>query len=304
MINRKLTVLIDKEKCIGCGACIPVCPAKNFSLKDGKAELSGAHSLHCGHCEAVCPTGAISSSGVEEEAQNFKSFAFDKSWLSPDDCDINQVVRLMGARRSCRDYTEEPVSRDILEDLVKAAIMAPSGTNSQRWTFTIIPDRESLLTLGKRIRTFFKKLNGLAESWLLRNGIKLLGQFQLDDYYKRYYKTIKEGIAESETKGADRLWHGARAAIIVGSQAGASCGQEDALLAAQNILLAAHSLGLGSCLIGFAVAAMGNDKAIQTSLGIPKEEKVYAVVALGHTKEKYHLCAGRKMPLIRYWQKK
>ena len=57
----------------------------------------------------------------------------------------------------------------------------------------------------------------------------------------------------------DRLFHGAAAAILVTGRRQASCPAEDALLATQNILLAAHAMGLGSCLIGFAVEAMRRD---------------------------------------------
>ena len=48
----------------------------------------------------------------------------------------------------------------------------------------------------------------------------------------------------------DQLFHGSTAAILTGSNPGVSCPAEDAPLATQNILLAAHSIGLGSCLIG------------------------------------------------------
>ena len=53
-------------------------------------------------------------------------------------------------------------------------------------------------------------------------------------------------------------------------------------------------MGLGSCLIGFAVAAMGRDRRIQRSIGIPEEEEVHAVIALGYPDESYCRVAGRK----------
>jgi len=58
------------------------------------------------------------------------------------------------------------------------------------------------------------------------------------------------------------------AVIVVGSNRG-SCPAEDALLATQNILLGAHALGLGTCLIGFAVSAMQKDVRIKDLLKIP-----------------------------------
>jgi nitroreductase len=75
---------------------------------------------------------------------------------------------------------------------------------------------------------------------------------------------------------------------------------EDALLATQNILLGAHSMGLGTCLVGFAVAALQKDPDIKATLGIPPHEPVYSVIALGHPDETYVHQAGRKKPLMRW----
>ena len=75
---------------------------------------------------------------------------------------------------------------------------------------------------------------------------------------------------------------------------------EDALLATQNILLAAHAMGLGTCLIGFAVSAMQKDSRIKDLLKIPREENVHAVIALGHPAVTYLRLAGRKKAVSRF----
>ena len=75
---------------------------------------------------------------------------------------------------------------------------------------------------------------------------------------------------------------------------------EDALLASQNILLGAHSLGLGSCIIGFAVEAIKRDRQIRKLLQIPNYESVYAVIALGYPAEKYQRTGLRKKIVPRY----
>jgi nitroreductase len=96
------------------------------------------------------------------------------------------------------------------------------------------------------------------------------------------------------------LFHGAPAAIVVGSVPGGSCPAEDALLATQNILLGAHALGLGTCLIGFAVSAMARDARIKDLLGIPRRESVHAVVAVGHPAVAYQRLTGRKRAAARF----
>jgi len=54
-----MPVKIDKEKCVGCEACVDVCPVSAIKMKDGKAVV-GDECVDCGACVSQCPTGAIS----------------------------------------------------------------------------------------------------------------------------------------------------------------------------------------------------------------------------------------------------
>jgi len=53
-------MIINKEKCIGCGTCLGVCPVEAISMgDDGKAFIDQATCLKCGACASVCPVEAI-----------------------------------------------------------------------------------------------------------------------------------------------------------------------------------------------------------------------------------------------------
>ena len=293
-MDRQVTTFIDPERCIGCGACVSVCPSGTLTLLDGKARVTGTASLGCGHCEAVCPTEAVRVGAITEEATRFRTVSIDRSWLPHGRYDAAGLIRLMGSRRSCRQYTGAPVDPAVLEDLVRAGVLAPSGTNSQQWTFTLLCGRKDVEALGERVGRFFERLNRMSEKPWLRGLLKLVGKPELDRYHREYAETVKAALREHAESGVDRLFHGATAAIVVGSKPGATCPSEDALLATQNILLAAHAMGLGTCLIGFAVAAMKKDPSIGRFLGIPEQEAVHAVIALGHPSETWQRIAGRK----------
>jgi len=225
---------------------------------------------------------------------DFATFQENDAWLRWGNFSIVDLVRVMRSRRSCRNYTADPVPRPLLEDLVKIGTTAPSGSNSQKWTFTVLTTRQEVEIFGTAIARFFKRLNRLAASRVARMCSWLFAGDALGSYFRHHHETVRQGLIAWETEGRDILFHGAPAAIIIGSSPGGSCPKEDALMAAQNILLAAHAMGLGTCMIGYAVAAMNRDGRLKKLLAIPATETIQAVIVLGYPDVEYCHLAGRK----------
>lgn len=286
-------VSIDLQKCTGCGVCAAICPYRAIGMTAGRAEHDGQACFLCGHCLAVCPAEAIVLAGltpqlglvtIEEKCQA----------IAPGQYNGSELVALMRSRRSCRRYRESPVPLATLEDLVKIGTSAPSGTNSQGWNFGILPTRETVLALGSMVADYYRRLNRLAANPLLRGLLRVVGGDSLGRYYRNYFRSVAKALQQWDKEGADLLFHGATAAILVSGRRQASCPAEDCLLATQNILLAAHALGLGSCLIGFAVAAVRRAPMLRKAMMIPADEELYSVIALGWPAVTYHRPAGRK----------
>ncbi|MBN1389388.1 MAG: 4Fe-4S binding protein [Candidatus Thermoplasmatota archaeon] len=55
-----MAVKIDKNTCIGCGACVETCPVQALSMVDGKADVDPETCVDCGACVGVCPVQALS----------------------------------------------------------------------------------------------------------------------------------------------------------------------------------------------------------------------------------------------------
>jgi len=287
-MSNTVTTKIDSEKCIGCGNCIRVCPQDTISMVDGRARVTGKTSLNCGHCEAICPTGAVTVGGLEPSMHEFSGFQMDRNWLPFGSGGTADLARLMASRRSTRNYRNTPVPESVLTDLVKIGCLAPSGTNCQLWTYTILRNRQELVHVGRLTTDFFSKLNRLA-----RNPLARLFSAQLRTYHREYAAQVEEGISEFRSGGRDMLFHGAPAAIVIGSRPGASCAGEDALLASQNILLAAHTMGYGTCLIGMVVEAARRQPRIRRALGIQEGEQIHSVIVIGEPDEPWRRVAGR-----------
>ena len=57
------TLILDKEKCIGCSLCTEVCPQAVFEMQDNKAQIVDFNAcMECGACVNNCPSQAISVS--------------------------------------------------------------------------------------------------------------------------------------------------------------------------------------------------------------------------------------------------
>lgn len=302
MIDRTVTVAVEADQCVGCEACLRLCPSDTLSMVGEKAAVTGTQSLNCGHCEAVCPTAAIRVAALDNAVLDFETFRHGPEWMPPGSFPLGELVRLMRSRRSCRNFRRKAVPRSLLRDLVRIGQTAPSGSNCQAWTFTVLPSREAVMRLTAAIGDYFLRLNRLAGNRLLRWALKCLGRPELDFYYRNYAQAIGDGIEAYRRTGEDRLFHGAPALILVGARAGAACPAEDALLATQNMLLGAHAMGLGTCLIGFAVAAFQREAALKKMLRIPRDETVYAAIALGFADEAYVRLPGRKAAPVRFWE--
>ena len=105
-------IVIDKEKCIGCGLCAADCPAEKLAVENGKAVYT-PECIQCGHCVAVCPRAAVSipeydMADVEE---------YDRETFTVDPAVFLRAVKF---RRSIRNYREKSISREVLGRILEA----------------------------------------------------------------------------------------------------------------------------------------------------------------------------------------
>ena len=126
---------IDTASCIRCGKCVKVCPA--WIMTQAKpGDPIGLRNIDscivCGHCAAVCPTGSVRHSSFPPD----KIHPIDRNGLpSPE-----QVLLLCKARRSNRALSDRPVPQEAIDRILEAAHRAPTASNRQEVSFTVITD--------------------------------------------------------------------------------------------------------------------------------------------------------------------
>lgn len=181
--------------------------------------------------------------------------------------ELDQAIR---ERRSIRRFTGESVPRELLEELVELACWAPSASNRQDWRFTVVETAAIRQQVVEAVDARWREISTVSNA--VNEGLR---------EYSSHFSSFRHApvlvavdikrtpvfLEEATGKLAERL---------TGSVTGAS-------MAIQNLLLAAHSRGLGSCVFTGCVAA---DREIARILGFPRQHGLLALVAVGWPAER------------------
>jgi len=191
---------------------------------------------------------------------------------------LGSNVSLMDAlakRASVREYAATPVSREMVGTLLAAAVRAPTAMHQEPWSFVVVQDRSVLRQISETAKPLF-----------------------LDELH-RSHRDRGGGAPSPFADPAFDIFHGAGTLIVI-------CGPErgpfvaaDCWLAAENLMLAAFTLGLGSCVIGSAVAAL-NTPQLREMLKIPAGVQAMAPIVVGHP-AKQAASTPRKAPTVLAW---
>ena len=98
-------MLVNKEKCVGCGLCARDCLRNTIFMRDGKAEIDVSGCIKCGHCIAVCPQDAVTLGSVENEKWDSDESGPDRG-NAPD---AEAFLDFLKFRRSIRQYKKQEI---------------------------------------------------------------------------------------------------------------------------------------------------------------------------------------------------
>lgn len=165
----------------------------------------------------------------------------------------NETLRNIKSRRSYRVFEPEQLRDGELEAVVEAGLYAPSAINQQPWHFTVIQNKDILRKMTEDIKEY-----------LLKSDNQHFQQLAKDENFN--------------------MFHGAPTAILVSGDMRAVMAEADCAAAVQNILLAAESMGIGSCWVDTPIYLFNSEKAEQwrKELKIPEVYKPLHGIALGY----------------------
>lgn len=285
---------VDRPVCTGCGDCARVCPNGVLEVRAGHAEVVDAwRCIACGHCVAVCPEEAV----THPEASPDGSPEYGPEPAVSSD-DLQQLIR---ERRSVRVFRDAPVTREQLLAIVEAGRYAPTGSNRQDVKYIILPDKEKVAELRGRVEGFLEKVSGMVKNPLLAPVLRMkLGRRGLDvmRYYAWGFSRYRAVPVEERRRSAYFPTPYAPSVIIAYAQSFDAVTSTNCSAALYACALKAHSLGLGTCFVGFIPATVNMDKGAREWLGIPEDCRAYGALVVGHPAVTYRRLVERKEPGI------
>ncbi|HDP80468.1 MAG TPA: 4Fe-4S dicluster domain-containing protein [Spirochaetes bacterium] len=290
------SVVIDYQKCTACGLCVAICKGAPLYMEGKKVKVDQARvfgCIGCGQCMAVCPRDCITVTGRAFSPEDViplppaaKRAGFDA------------LKNLMLSRRSVRKFKDKPVVRAVIEKIVDAVATAPMGLPPSDVEILVVDRKEKVREFAEDIIAVMAKskfLFGLAGRTLLR---PLFGKIFAETAATFIYPAISY-FEEALARGEDSLFYGAP--LVLYFHASPYADPVDAQVAATYAMLAAESLGLGSCMIGTPAYFIKYSGKLKEKYGIPPKNNQGIAVIFGHPAVKFRKALKRSLGGVRYY---
>lgn len=191
---------------------------------------------------------------------------FKKDWKAV----MNETIRVIKGRRSIRKFKAAQIPDSALQEILDCALLAPNARNQQKWHFTVIQKNDMLDMIA----------NMMKEN-MMNSGVEFLMEKAKDPNFDPF--------------------GGASTLILITADKTARFVEIDCAAAAENIMIASESLGLGSHIMASTELIFKSEESeeLKRKLGIPEGYDHICAIALGY-KDEEPLAKPRRKDVINY----
>lgn len=292
---------VDSEKCTrprgsSCQLCLDNCPfrAWEFEGDGGAPQQKGEYEcFSCYNCMVACPRDAISIDVSYHVDDGF--YATDphplpaKLPLEPKDADGNpdewtEIELAILNRRSVRNYKEDPVPDTIIRRVLEAGRFAPSAGNCQPWQFIVVTDKGLIEEMDEAV---YNIMSGMYNMYTNDEAVKnMAAGYEANPNPGLYDPRIMLGGAGGVAKRNLPVFLNAPAVVLIAGDERAISGAEiNVGICGENMILAANSLGIRACWVGFS-QVVNMVPPLRDKIGLKPPWTIRSSVVLGYPKFK------------------
>jgi len=274
-------VVIDDNKCKGCGDCIKICHESCMYLEKDKIKIDYEYCSACSQCIAICSKQALSWNG--NPPVKFSKVKFPTE---------EQINELFGQRRTIRHFQIDKPSKELVEEIVNYGMLAPSHHHDFR--IILVDDKRILGSIDDAVFRYNKRIyKYLYKPKIVRYLIKLISSPNIEKEFIRakpkLENSLKLGKAYSNMPPIIIL--------IVGDR-NLPLSTESAQYILYNIILYGMTRGVGSRLLVGNQWFLNKNHKLKKLLGIEKKERIYGTLGIGYTAVKFrNKVTGRNFPV-------
>ncbi len=281
----KAEIKINEEKCSGCGLCVSVCKDYGLKIENMKAGVSNTSifgCIGCGHCMAICPSGAIEIHGRTLSPKDLFDLPDKEKAAS-----YEQLLSLLQIRRSIREFKDTPLGNDLIEKILDAAQTAPMGLPPSDVNVLVLSSKDKVRAFAKDFCTYLEGMKWFVSDWFLSLMRPLWGKSN-DEMFRGFIKPLLHVYTENMQAGVNLVNYDAPLAMyFYGSP---YTDPADPIIAATYAMIAAETLGLGTCMLGAVhpLIQKGNRaKQFREAQGIRYASREGLFVIFGYPQVKY-----------------
>jgi nitroreductase/NAD-dependent dihydropyrimidine dehydrogenase PreA subunit len=285
---------VELDICGGCGHCVRICPDEVFVMNEGRPEVTEGSfigCIACGHCMMVCPTGAVTVSGRGAAPE-------DRTELPPKDrrATADQFEALLLWRRSVRRFQDREVDRAAIDRILEMTATAPMGIPPHLVGVVVFAGRDKVSAMVDEAAETFGQMAKQLNPLMLGLMRPFIGK-ESHHAMRAFVQPLLAFLAERHEQGQDVFVYDAPLVLLFHHAPGAEA--TDVAIATTYAMLAAESLGLGSCMIGSAVA-LDRDKRFKQRYGIPPKNKICLALAVGHPDVQFKRGVRRRLASVTF----
>jgi nitroreductase/NAD-dependent dihydropyrimidine dehydrogenase PreA subunit len=268
-------IFIEKELCKKDGLCAAICPLE-IIISPGPDRLPEPvpdfHKwcISCGHCVSICPTGALSHSGIPAD----QCIPVTDNLLPAP----GQFEYILRRRRSVRRFKEQAPSGKIIRQLISMSVYAPSGHNRQPVRWIVFNRKEDM-----------HRLTSLVTEWM---------GHEMEQKSNPALLPLFTKVIRAREKGHDLLLHHAPCVILAHSDSVTGTETADCTIALAYADLAAISLGMGCCWCGLLTTAAEKWEPLRDFIKLPEGHRVHGSMLVGYPRHRLRRLPMRKDPVI------